>query len=264
MTIIIIDGSYYVFYRYYAIMAWWKRAHKEIYDSGVDPIDSPEFVSTFCKTFSKHIQNFIKTFKISKDDYTLYVAKDCSQKDIWRHAIISNYKATRDHSTFKGGPFFKLAYDELFEALGAKLVKHPHLEADDCVACLANYYSDQNEQVYILANDHDYMQLINTYIQVYTLKGASLCEHKNFYDSSEKALFMKIILGDKSDNIPPVFKKCGVKTAEKYYENKELFQKKLETNNDSMTQLETNRSVIDFKYIPEIYINEFKNTYNLN
>ena len=64
--------------------------------------------------------------------------------------------------------------------------------------------------------------------------------------------------------IPPVFKKCGVKTGEKYYENKELFQKKLETDNDAITQLETNTKVIDFKYIPSEYLYEFKNTYNLN
>ena len=53
MTIILVDGSYYVFYRYYDVMAWWKRAHKDTYDAGVDPIASPEFVSTFRKTFTK-------------------------------------------------------------------------------------------------------------------------------------------------------------------------------------------------------------------
>ena len=67
MPIIIIDGSYYVFHKYYAIMSWWKRAHKDISESGIDPIDHDVFVSTFRKTFANKIKNFIKQMKFKKE-----------------------------------------------------------------------------------------------------------------------------------------------------------------------------------------------------
>jgi len=43
-----------------------------------------------------------------------------------------------------------------------------------------------------------------------------------------KTYFVKIVMGDKSDNINSIFKKCGIKTALKYYEDEKLFQDKLE------------------------------------
>ena len=35
----------------------------------------------------------------------------------------------------------------------------------------------------------------------------------------DKDLFVKIVIGDKSDNINGIFKRCGTKTACKYYED---------------------------------------------
>ena len=68
-------------------------------------------------------------------------------------------------------------------------------------------------------------------------------------------MFCKIITGDKSDNIPSVFPKCGIKTAEKYYNDKELFEKKLETTPNAKELYERNRMIIDFNYIPKEYVN---------
>ena len=53
-----------------------------------------------------------------------------------------------------GGPFFKMAYEEeLFQKGGAQaILKHPKLEADDCIALsvkhLVNKYPDC--QIYII------------------------------------------------------------------------------------------------------------------
>ena len=69
-------------------------------------------------------------------------------------------------------------------------------------------------------------------------------------------------MGDKSDNIPSIFKKCGPKTAEKYYENSELFQKQLEKEN-SYDNFERNKKLIDFNEIPEELLSEFRKTIKL-
>ena len=77
-----------------------------------------------------------------------------------------------------------------------------------------------------------------------------LVEKKNSYRDGDKNLFMKIVLGDKSDNIQSVFKRCSVKEAEMYYENPEIFQEKVDRE-DCLERLLLNKIIIDFDEIPQ-------------
>ena len=104
----------------------------------------------------------------------------------------------------------------------------------------------------------DYLQLASDNVHLYNLKFKKLTESKSSFNDSKKDLFCKILTGDKSDNIPGVFKKCGIKTASKYWDNKEEWNKKLQDENIRAT-FERNRQIIDFNYIPEDLVNEFKN-----
>lgn len=63
--------------------------------------------------------------------------------------------------------------------------------------------------------------------------------------------------GDISDNISSVFPKCGPKTALKYYENRELFKKKLSESDVFQKQYELNKKIIDFSEIPDVLVDEF-------
>jgi hypothetical protein len=60
-----------------------------------------------------------------------------------------------------------------------------------------------------------------------------------------------------------VFPKCGPKTALKYFENRELFEKKLQESEVFQKQYELNKTIVDFNYIPEALVNEFLQTVNL-
>ena len=71
-------------------------------------------------------------------------------------------------------------------------------------------------------------------------------------------LFYKIIMGDKSDNIDGVFNKCGKKTAEKYFDNEELFLAKLKSE-DKIDKYNRNKRLVDFTEIPEIFAEIFYN-----
>ncbi len=64
-------------------------------------------------------------------------------------------------------------------------------------------------------------------------------------------------MGDISDNFPSVFPKCVPKTALKYYENKEEFQKRLESSNTFIAQYNINKKIVDFNEIPRLLTNEF-------
>jgi 5'-3' exonuclease len=181
--------------------------------------------------------------------------------------LFPNYKGTRANGSedgFMGGPFFKMAYDEkLFIQGGARsILKHPKLEADDCIAItvkhLLNKYPACN--IYIITSDKDYLQLAQERVHLYNLAFKDLTEQKSCTGDANCDLFCKIVTGDVSDNIPSVFPKCGPKTALKYFENRDLFEKKLLESNAFQTQYELNRKIIDFNYIPEELVNEFMNS----
>ena len=260
-NIIFIDGSYFVFYRYYAVMAWWKIAKKDT-PLGEHPIENEEFVSSFKRTFIKKIKEIPKKLKIK--DAQIIVGKDCSRKDIWRNKYIDEYKANRDYTNFHGQPFFKMAYDELFQEAGIEnILYHPHLEADDCIAIATKHLINTVDdiKVTIITADQDYLQLVNEQTDIFTLKFKPLRTNKNSTGDAECDLFCKIILGDKSDNIPRVFNKCGKKTALKLWNDKNSLREKLEKEN-AMERFNKNKKLIDFKEIPSEYISEFINETN--
>ena len=91
---------------------------------------------------------------------------------------------------------------------------------------------------------------------MYNLKYKLLTDSKTAFHDPKKNLFCKIVI-DKSDNIPAIFSKCGIKTAEKYFENPELFREKLKKE-EREEQYERNRKIIDFDFIPKDLVDGFK------
>ena len=267
-TFIFIDGSYFCFYRYHSLLTWWKNAFPEQSDVLLDPYQNQEFVDKFRKTFVDNVAKIPKSLKLDKNDRPIIiVGKDCKRENIWRNELFPNYKGTRAKGSedgFMGGPFFKMAYEEqLFIQGGARsILKHPKLEADDCIAIsvkhLLKEYPDCN--IYIITSDKDYLQLAQERVHLYNLAFKDLTEQKSCTGDANCDLFCKIVTGDVSDNIPSVFPKCGPKTALKYFENRDLFEKKLQESSAFQIQYELNRKIIDFNYIPEELVNEFMNS----
>ena len=228
---LLIDGSYFVFFRYYALLNWFKLAKKEqIIDKEHPPYENIEFVEKFKKTFVSKVKELEKKLKIK--DPIIVVGKDCPRKNIWRMQFLSSYKANRVYDdSFLGGPFFKMAYeDNLFIKGGAnKILKYPGLEADDCLAIMTKKIKKTfpEGKITIITSDMDYLQLACENVELYDLKYKKLTERKSSYNNAEKDLFVKILTGDKSDNIPGVFNKCGKKTVEKCYDDPIFFETKL-------------------------------------
>jgi 5'-3' exonuclease len=263
-TFIFVDGSYYCFYRYYALQQWWKNAFPD--ESLDDPYQNKKFVEKFRKTFVENLEQIPKKLKIHKEPIKpiLIVGKDCKRADIWRNDIFPNYKANRVNDGFMGGPFFKMVYEEeLFQKGGAKaILKHPRLEADDCIALSVKYLLNKYPlcKIYIITSDRDYLQLNSHNVDLFTLTYKNLADGKTSSGNAENDLKIKIIMGDTSDNIPSVFPKCGLKTAQKCIEDEEFFKKKMSDNQEYYNRFQLNEQLIDFNKIPSNYASEFLDT----
>jgi 5'-3' exonuclease len=266
-TFIFIDGSYFCFYRYHSLLTWWKNAHPEQVDVLQDPYNNAVFVEKFKKTFVDTVEKIPKGLKLDKNVRPIIiVGKDCKREHIWRNELFPKYKGTRANGPedgFMGGPFFKMVYeDQLFIKGGARsILKHPKLEADDCIAITVKHLLQtyQTCNIYIITSDKDYLQLAEDRVHIYNLAFKKLTDQKTCTGDANCDLFCKIVTGDPSDNIPSVFPKCGPKTALKYFENRDLFEKKLQESELFQKQYELNKKIIDFNNIPHDLVDEFMN-----
>ena len=252
---IFIDGSYFIFYRYYALIQWWGLAHK---DEPLDnPINNAIFVEKFKQTFYAKIEELKKKFKINSN-VKIYIGKDCPRKNIWRLEHFADYKKNRVYEdTHDIKHFFKLVYTEnLFTKAGGTILECSQLEADDCIALAVKQLLSHNKSnILIITSDHDYCQLLNENIFIYNLKYKNLLDSPNIFNNGKKNLFIKIVMGDKSDNIPSVINRCGIKTSIKYYENATLFKEKITCAD--MEKFKLNNLLINFDMIPKTLVDQF-------
>lgn len=260
-SFIFIDGSYFCFYRYHSIMRWWKSAYPE--NPIVDPFANEQFVEKFKKTFIDTVKNLSKNLKIKDEVPFIIVGKDCKRQQIWRNEIYDKYKATRvNDNGFMGGPFFKMVYEQnLFQEGGARAVlKHPKLEADDCVAICVKHIAEKypTAKINIITSDKDYLQLAGPQIRIFNL-GYKDISQATLGGNAEADLFCKIVMGDTSDNIKSVLNKCGPKTALKCFQDKTYFDERMKKEN-AYEKFEMNKTIIDFNCIPQNLIDEFMNS----
>ena len=88
-TYIFIDGSYFCFYRYHALLTWWKNAYPEQTEVIQDPYSNTLFIEKFKKTFNDNITKIPKGLKIPKNtNYHIIVGKDCKRQNIWRQELL--------------------------------------------------------------------------------------------------------------------------------------------------------------------------------
>ena len=74
---ILIDGSYYIFYRYFAILQWYKCSHKGVKPE--NPSENAEFVEKFRTTFVSKLKNIPKKTENRKSYY--YCGQRLSARD---------------------------------------------------------------------------------------------------------------------------------------------------------------------------------------
>lgn len=266
--ILLIDTSYYIFYRYYATYNWYRRQHNAVKVSEI--MSDATFLDKYKAMFEKTLLNLCKLHKITDFANVLFVT-DCMRDQIWRHKHYNAYKATRDdRSDSFNREIFVYTYHNVIPYLkstyNVQSTGHKHLEADDIVAILTKelcaHALEHTVHITIITNDNDYVQLLDNpaidnnkaVVYVKNLANKDLLERIGY--SPRIYLNVKIILGDKSDNIPSIVSKCGEKTAFKLATSTDKLQTLLDESSEAKRQYVLNQLLIDFDNIPKCHQDE--------
>lgn len=218
---IFIDGSYFIFFRYFSLVSYYSNRGLEM---PREPHLDEVFMEKYKRLFLKTLLELPKQMGLNKtDSLQMFVGKDDLRENLWRTKLYPEYKAGRKECN-EIGPFFEIVYREKWFESTAKVLYMDELEADDCVA-LSVKRLPNTCQIFIITSDKDYLQLAAEHVHIYDLKYRKLTEAKSSHNNPDLDLFCKILSGDPSDNIPRSLKKCGPKTAVKFYEDRALFQK---------------------------------------
>ena len=84
MNYLIVDISYLIFYRYFALLQWWKLA-KPDNELPEDQYESKDFVEKFEKMMIESLTTIKKKLKIHKQPCKVFAARDCPRTEIWRN-----------------------------------------------------------------------------------------------------------------------------------------------------------------------------------
>lgn len=194
--------------------------------------------------FLKSIMAQIKQFNPTN----VVIAMDAKRS--WRKDVYVDYKANRksarDVSIIDFEKFFRIA-DIFFEDMKKTFsnfffIKELGCEADDVIAVLTK--RTFKDPCIIISTDRDLNQLLT----LKHVKQYNPIEKKFFNVSNPKMeLDLKIITGDKGDNIPAVHSKCGPVKAAKYISEGLTT---ITTNSALLENWNRNRVLIDFDFIP--------------
>jgi len=259
--LILIDGSNFTFWRYNATKAWWSHSKQGPVEEC--RIDHP----LFCEKYTKHFQDTVAKIHKKFKTTDLIWCQDTPRKKLWRMDIDLEYKGTRDDQRCPEiGPVFEYTYGTLLSKNNSLTISSESAEADDCVGTICHYIRDTQptRKVIIISNDTDFLQLVDEHIKLF--KPSKLTEVPLKCESGQKYLQLKVILGDKSDNIPKIFAGCGPKKAEELVTDPDAFDRHIRNHPERWQRYQHNLNLICFHQIPteikEDIIRKYKTLYD--
>jgi len=147
--ILLVDVSYAIFYKFFALRNWYIRAHpdKEIPDE-YDWLQDTVFMNKYRKLFFDKILKVCRKNNISFSNIVFNI--DCKRTTIWRSHIFQDYKTNRPdthrRNKFYAFGLFKIAIDqiipEFIKKYNCSIFKVPECEADDIIAQITLYLED--------------------------------------------------------------------------------------------------------------------------
>lgn len=265
--LVVIDSSYFNFYRFHATVNWYNYSPDRKEEAvGIPWLQNPVFMKTFEKMWFETLKKLLKHFK-AQDSKVIFCRDG---KNVWRYDLFPEYKANRRdpveidpngnviiiEDVHSPGPVFKYINANYHNQVkNSHVLYNDRAEADDIAAVLVRYVraTQPERRIIVITGDHDYLQLSEPgFVDLYTLKKFT----EITCDDPHLALMQKVLAGDPSDNIPPIYKGCGKKTAEKLARDPVELEKMLEKK--GRDQYELNLTLIDFNNIPEDIVEEIE------
>lgn len=271
----IVDSSYIIYYSANSAFSEYIREN-DILNSELgpdfDPITDPEFTYLFEQRFKNCIERPIQKLIPFIDKSKYIFCLDCPRKNIWRRDIYPPYKIQRDTKNTSKDKFnisssFQYAYSKIIPDLcaewGSNILKCNYAEGDDCIAIATKYILFKNKfnRVIIISCDKDMVQLHSDRTTIITSEGLirkpkdelehAIKEKIKEDISASDFLLWKIILGDKSDNIPNIKERIGNKSAWKLLQDKESLRNLLKDDINIAKAFKRNKKLISLSEIPE-------------
>lgn len=251
-NIILIDTSYYTFYRYFATYRWF--TFKGVTLDVDNIITNDVFISAFIKHFDADIKKIMKKMNSSIDN--IIFCMDCSRCDIWRNDIYKEYKGTRVQSNNFNRNIFPVLYEHIVK-LGIKQISVDRLEADDVIYLTQKTLKEKvkNNEIVVITNDNDYLQIVGDKIILINMQFKEL--KARGVNDPHQDLLIKAMYGDKSDNILKIASFISKEKAHNIASMSEEERIAYLKENDCYDKFLFNMNLISFEFIPDKYVKEF-------
>jgi len=140
-------------------------------------------------------------------DYIIFAA-DANRETTFRKKIFKDYKANRDRRPHDPDISTQIRYAQtLAQATGYPFLSNDEYEADDIMGMISKWSTDNDMNTILISSDKDLYQLLND--NTYIMRGAGdtiTDEHlnMNYKLTPSQWIELKILMGDRGDNIPGV------------------------------------------------------------
>lgn len=248
MNIILVDGSYTTFYRFFATLRWYSFAYKDEYKINNNPeydwSKDEIFMDKYEKMYLSSIQKLFGA-KIINNSKIIFCL-DSPRNDLWRKKIFPEYKSRHDMSlkyNFKN--VFNYTYSKLIPSFlnnNIFSIVLETIEADDIIGAICLNY---NKPINIISGDKDFHQL-GSNVHIYNYNKS---KHNFTDDEAKNNLLHKVLMGDKSDKIESIFPK-NFRNRKQYLTDSNKLNELLENNKEIKEKYTFNRLMIDFSMIP--------------
>lgn len=218
--LVIVDTSYFVFNRYFATLKWFRISTKTVVDIA-ELHNNSTFMTALKAHIDKDLANLL-TYPYMTSPFTsklplkhksrqgvkntLLLGIDCKRADIWRMKAYPGYKQSRKVSADININVIGAFYDHLNSYISlqkAQRVEMGRLEADDVIYLTIKKIralKEYQHPILAITNDSDFLQLAPLGTYVINMTGVNLIERAVVSDS-KVAIMVKVLRGDKSDNI---------------------------------------------------------------
>ena len=238
-------------------MRWFVFQKKEFDIATI--VENEEYVEFFVKHLKSDIAKLCKKWKTVKEN--IVFCSDCQRCHIWRNDIFVDYKGNRIANENFNGDIFNV-FNKTINDMSLQKASYDRLEADDVVYLVQKKLKEFDCTITIVTNDNDYLQLIDTNVQVFNMQSKDISIRGQ--GNSLQDLYQKVIFGDKSDNIQKI---SPTMTKEKSIELSKLSLadiKKWVKEENAGEQFELNMNLISFENIPKNIIENFYKEYTIS